>query len=53
VEGVRTAEAVNNMALKLNIELPLMQSVYRVLTGKLDIQDGILQLMARPERTEI
>jgi glycerol-3-phosphate dehydrogenase (NAD(P)+) len=53
VEGVRTAEAVNNMALKLNIELPLMQSVHRVLTGKLNIQDGILQLMTRPERTEI
>lgn len=53
VEGVRTAEAVNNMALKLNIELPLMQSVHHVLTGKVDIQTGISRLMARPERTEI
>lgn len=53
VEGVRTAEAVNNMALKLGIELPLMQSVHRVLTGELDIKTGISQLMARPERTEI
>ena len=33
VEGVRTAEAVSNMALKLNIELPLMQCVHRVLAG--------------------
>ncbi len=53
VEGVRTAEAVNSMALKLNIELPLMQSVHRVLAGELDIQTGIFQLMTRPERTEI
>jgi glycerol-3-phosphate dehydrogenase (NAD(P)+) len=53
VEGVRTAEAVNNMALKLNVELPLMQSVHRVLTGELDIHVGIAQLMGRPERTEI
>lgn len=53
VEGVRTAEAVNSMALKLNIELPLMQSVHRVLTGEIDIQTGISQLMARPERAEI
>jgi glycerol-3-phosphate dehydrogenase (NAD(P)+) len=52
VEGVRTAEAVNSMALKLNIELPLMQSVHRVLTGELGIHAAIAQLMARPERTE-
>jgi len=53
VEGIRTAEAVNSMALKLNIELPLMQSVHSVLTGELDIKTGITQLMARPERTEV
>ncbi len=53
VEGIRTAEAANSMALKLNIELPLMQSIYHVLAGELDIQTAITRLMTRPERTEI
>jgi glycerol-3-phosphate dehydrogenase (NAD(P)+) len=52
VEGVRTAEAVNNMAQKLNIELPLMQSVHRVLSGRLDLRTGVSQLMSRPGRAE-
>jgi glycerol-3-phosphate dehydrogenase (NAD(P)+) len=34
VEGVDTAVAVNLLADKLNIELPLMQSIYRILKGE-------------------
>ncbi|MDQ6996190.1 MAG: NAD(P)H-dependent glycerol-3-phosphate dehydrogenase [Mariprofundus sp.] len=52
VEGVRTAQAVNHMAEKLAIELPLMQSIHRVLAGELNIQDGLMRLMSRPERPE-
>ncbi|MFQ5345687.1 MAG: NAD(P)H-dependent glycerol-3-phosphate dehydrogenase [Mariprofundus sp.] len=52
VEGVRTAMAVNRMAEKLGIELPLMQSVHRVLAGELKLQDALVQLMARPEKPE-
>ena len=52
VEGVRTAQAANQLAEKLNIELPLMQSIYRVLSGELEIHDAVAQLMARPERPE-
>jgi len=52
VEGVRTAQAVNQLAGKLALELPLMQSVHRVLVGELNIQDGLTRLMSRPERPE-
>jgi len=52
VEGVRTARAANQLAEKLNIELPLMQSIHRVLTGELEIHDAVVELMARPERPE-
>ncbi len=52
VEGLRTAQAVNHLAGKLALELPLMQSIHRVLSGKLDIQNGLMRLMSRPERPE-
>jgi len=52
VEGVRTAMAVDHLAGKLGIELPLMQSVHRILTGELNIQDALAQLMSRPEKPE-
>lgn len=52
VEGVRTAQAVALMARKMNVELPLMQSVNQVLNGQLDIQHALAQLLSRPERPE-
>jgi len=52
VEGVRTAEAVDRLAGKLGIELPLMQCVHRVLIGALDIEQAVNLLMSRPEREE-
>jgi glycerol-3-phosphate dehydrogenase (NAD(P)+) len=52
VEGVRTARAVEMMAERLQLELPLMQGIYRVLTGEWQIQDALARLMARPERAE-
>ncbi len=52
VEGVRTAEAVEGLALSLGIEVPLMQAVARVLRGELDIRHAVTELMSRPERRE-
>ncbi|NWF39076.1 NAD(P)-dependent glycerol-3-phosphate dehydrogenase [Mariprofundus sp. NF] len=52
VEGVRTAKAANQLAEKLNIELPLMQSIHRILIGEIEIKEAVAQLMARPERPE-
>ena len=52
VEGVRTAEAVDHLAKKLGIDVPLMQSVHEVLSGRLHISDAVATLMSRPERPE-
>ncbi len=52
VEGVRTAEAIDHLATKLAIDVPLMQSVHHVLTGRLDIGNAVSLLMSRPERPE-
>jgi len=52
VEGVRTAQAVALMADKLNVELPLMLSVHQVLSGQLDTNHALTQLLSRPERPE-
>jgi glycerol-3-phosphate dehydrogenase (NAD(P)+) len=52
VEGVRTAEAVDHLAKKLGIDVPLMQSVHEVLSGRLKITDAVATLMSRPERPE-
>lgn len=52
VEGVRTAEAVDRLADRLGIELPLMQTVHRVLSGRVLLPDAVHALMSRPERAE-
>jgi len=52
VEGVRTAQAVDRLAEHLKIELPLMQTVHRVLCGQLPLQEAVHALMSRPERAE-
>lgn len=52
VEGVRTAEAVDRLAGRLGIEVPLMQSVHHVLSGRLSIPEAVASLMSRPERPE-
>ncbi len=52
VEGVRTAEAVDRLADRLGIEVPLMQSVHHVLSGRLSIPEAVASLMSRPERPE-
>lgn len=52
VEGERTAEAVDHLATKLGIELPLMQSVHHVLIGDVNIKNALAQLLSRPEKEE-
>ncbi|MDX8406493.1 MAG: NAD(P)H-dependent glycerol-3-phosphate dehydrogenase [Mariprofundus sp.] len=52
VEGVRTAQAAERMAIQMGIELPLIQTVHHVLSGKMPMQDAVHALMSRPERAE-
>jgi len=52
VEGVRTAAAVASLATRLEIELPLMQTVHHVLSGALSLECAVWTLMSRPEGVE-
>ncbi len=48
VEGIATAQAVAEEAVKLGLSLPLTSAVAAVVTGALDIQGAIETLLARP-----
>jgi len=52
VEGVGTARAVHALADRLDVEAPLMESVYRVLCGDLILKDAVRILLERPVRSE-
>lgn len=52
IEGVGTARAVHALAFRLNVEAPLMESVYRVLCGELMLPDAVRTLLERPVRSE-
>lgn len=52
VEGVRTAAAACRLAADLGLEVPLMQAVHQVLSGKIGLQEAVSKLLSRPERAE-
>ncbi|MDQ6992797.1 MAG: NAD(P)H-dependent glycerol-3-phosphate dehydrogenase [Mariprofundus sp.] len=52
VEGLRTAEAVAKLAEQMQLDLPLMQTVHRVLSDDLPLTEAVGLLMNRPERAE-
>lgn len=51
-EGVKTAQAVDGLAKKYNVETPISTGVHRVLYENLTPQDLIDELMNRPLRSE-
>ncbi len=52
-EGVKTTKSVYNWAKKLNIEMPITESVYHVLFEGLSPKDGVYKLMTREQKEEI
>ncbi|MDR1292958.1 MAG: NAD(P)-dependent glycerol-3-phosphate dehydrogenase [Clostridiales Family XIII bacterium] len=52
VEGISTAEAAVELASKLGVELPITESVHRVIKGEITPQDALSGLMTRPARHE-
>ncbi len=52
VEGVATCRSVMDLARRLRIEMPITQSVYRVLFEGLDPLEAIGELMSRTPREE-
>jgi glycerol-3-phosphate dehydrogenase (NAD(P)+) len=47
VEGYYTAEALHSIAIEKNVEMPISQSVYRILYEDLSPKQAIMDLMSR------
>ena len=52
VEGMFTAEAAVELAKKYDVEMPITEAIYAVITGKLDVKEGLENLMGRPLKSE-
>jgi glycerol-3-phosphate dehydrogenase (NAD(P)+) len=52
VEGIYTAEAAVDLAARLDVELPITQSVYSVVKGEMSPHDALANLMSRPAKHE-
>ncbi|MCL2676590.1 MAG: NAD(P)H-dependent glycerol-3-phosphate dehydrogenase [Streptococcaceae bacterium] len=52
IEGVSTTKAAWELAQDLKIEMPITETIYKVLYQGLDIKEGILEIMRRESRDE-
>ena len=52
VEGLRAAKAIHNKALQLELDLPIIREVYRVLYENKNPQDAVRDLEKRPQGQE-
>ena len=52
-EGVRTAQSVYSLSLKLDVEMPISQGVYRILHQGLPPREAVTQLMTRDLKPEL
>ncbi|MDH5710168.1 MAG: NAD(P)-dependent glycerol-3-phosphate dehydrogenase [Gammaproteobacteria bacterium] len=53
IEGVRTAREAMRLAEKYNVELPIIEQVYKVLYENLSPQEAVRQLLERKPGSEI
>lgn len=51
-EGVPSARAVSELAAKLGVDMPIVNAVSAILTGRIGIDDAIRGLLARPFKQE-
>jgi glycerol-3-phosphate dehydrogenase (NAD(P)+) len=52
VEGVKAVRAVKQIAQRLQLDLPIMQQVYRIVNDECSPQEAVRELMARDSRSE-
>ena len=52
VEGYYAADMAHELALKYNIEMPIIEECYAVLYKNKDVKDVVNDLMRRPKRSE-
>lgn len=51
-EGVATAPALKEMAQALHVEMPICTAMADILSGELNVDEAIIQLLSREHRTE-
>jgi glycerol-3-phosphate dehydrogenase (NAD(P)+) len=51
-EGVDSAPAVNALAIKLGVDMPICQAVGALLDGRLDVDAAMSGLLSRPLKAE-
>jgi len=51
-EGVATAPALKEMATKLGVEMPICNAMADILSGELNVDSAIAQLLAREHKSE-
>jgi glycerol-3-phosphate dehydrogenase (NAD(P)+) len=52
-EGVASAPAVLALADRLGVDMPICRAVAELLSGKVDVDDAIQSLLARPLKSEL
>jgi len=52
IEGIRTAEAVHELAREYAIEMPISEQIYNVIHGQITPHDAVQILLAREQKSE-
>ena len=52
VEGIKTASAANKVAVKLGLEVPIIETVDLILKKKISLNSSISSLLSRPLKQE-
>lgn len=47
-EGVNTAKAIHKICLEKNIQLPIVEQIYKLVEGEISAVDAVISLMKRP-----
>lgn len=53
VEGVKACEAFYRLKEKMNVDMPIIDTVYKVLFDGLNPRDGVVRLLSRDKKSEM
>lgn len=53
VEGMFTAEAAVELAHRCGVEMPISEAIYNAITGHVDVNEAMIDLMGRPYKKEV
>lgn len=52
IEGIRTIEAMHDLAFKHKIELPMIEIAYKIIHNQVSMEDAVTQLLSRDLKSE-